>query len=354
MILGQDISKWQGDIDWDTYKSNTNFVFIKASEGNGYTDTKFLRNQSEARRCEIPVGYYHFARPDLNNAPEVEAEWFVKVCGKLETGEFLCLDYEATWNGAVIDWCLKFLEYVKGKTGVNCFVYLNQALIKKYDWASIVAGNYALWVAAYTYDPAKNDFVTGAWATAAMQQWTNKQIVPGISGEVDGNVFFGTVKTLAKYGYVPPTVPEVPSTPPTVPSDPNNLELEKKINELSGQVVQNTNQTNVLTDSIGNITRKLDDVQKDITEIYKDRDTLALIQQKITETTNSVNNVSVATTKSTTELKGEIRALGESTDIKLDGLDKRIKSLESGHQIENGKFEFIKKILGKFYLVKVK
>jgi len=351
MILGQDISKWQGDIDWDTYKSNTNFVFIKASEGNGYTDTKFLRNQSEARRCEIPVGYYHFARPDLNNAPEVEAEWFVKVCGKLETGEFLCLDYEATWNGAVIDWCLKFLEYVKGKTGVKCFIYLNQALIKKYDWKPVVDGNYALWVAAYTYDPAKNDFVTGAWPTAAMQQWTNKQIVPGISGEVDGNVFFGTVKSLAKYGYVPPTVPEVPSTPPTEPSNPNNLELEKKINDLSEKIVVLGNGINQVKDKTDNLSAAVDNIKKDTEQIYKDRDDIILIKEKITTLDGKIEMSLAKQSSIETNLKADLRTLGDTTEIKLAELAKRVKVIEDT-PVTNGKIQILWKV-GKLFLAKV-
>jgi GH25 family lysozyme M1 (1,4-beta-N-acetylmuramidase) len=353
MVLGNDISKYQ-TVNFDIYKNNANFVILKASEGNGYTDPKFTQYQLEARRVGLPLGFYHFARPDLKNIPEAEAAWFLKVCGELKGGEFLCLDYEATWTGGVVDWCLKFLDYVNTITGVKCFVYLNQALIKKYDWKPVVDGDYPLWVAAYTFDPNNNTFVTGKWPNAAMQQWSNKQIVPGISGGVDGDVFFGTIKSLVKYGYVPPTPPEVPSTPPTVPQNSDSLDLEKKINELSGQVVTNSNQVNILSDFVSNVVRKIDDIQKDITTIYQDRDTLSVIQQKITENTNAINNVSVANTSSTTELKGEIRAGKELTDNALSELNKRIVALEKGNQIANGKFEFIKKLFGKYYLVKVK
>lgn len=353
MITGNDISKYQGDVDWDIYKNNSNFVIIKASEGNGYTDTKFVRNRTEARRVGLPLGFYHFARPDLKNTPEEEASWFLEVCGAFKEGEFLCLDYEADWSGGVIDWCKKFLDFLLDKTKIKAFVYLNQALIKKYNWLPVVAGDYPLWVAAYTYDPKKNDFVTGAWKSAAMQQWTNKQEIPGISGGVDGDVFFGTAKALKKYGYVP-VVPETPSTPTTPPQDTDNLEVEKRINELVEKVVTNGNQVNTLNNKVGDVVRKIDDIQKDITEIYKDRDTLGVIQAKLTENTNSINNVSVANTKSTTELKGEIRSLGESEDIKLKGLDDRIKTLESGQIIQGGKFDYLKKIIGKFYLVKIK
>ena len=47
-----------------------------------------------------------------------------------------------------------------------------------------------------------------------MQQWTNKQQIPGIpSGAVDGNVFFGDLVAFKKYGY---KRPEQPSPSPSV------------------------------------------------------------------------------------------------------------------------------------------
>jgi hypothetical protein len=48
-----------------------------------------------------------------------------------------------------------------------------------------------------------------------MQQWTNNQTVPGIPNAVDGNVFFGTLTTLKKYGYqgaAPTPTPTPPAT----------------------------------------------------------------------------------------------------------------------------------------------
>lgn len=205
MIVGNDISKWQGDINFDVYKDHANFLIIKASEGNGYKDDKFSRNQSEARRIGLPLGYYHFARPEKGNTSEAEADWFLKTVGTPQEGEVFALDYEASWDGNVVDWCKGFLDRVQEKIGVRCLIYLNQSLVKNYNWQSVIDGSYGLWIAAYTYDPNKNDFEKGKWPFAAMQQWTSQQQVPGISGNVDGDAFFGTVETFKKYGYHPST-----------------------------------------------------------------------------------------------------------------------------------------------------
>lgn len=147
---------------------------------------------------------------------------------------------------------------------------------------------------------------------------------------------------------------EKPAETTPKPFEANDLEMEKKINELSEKVVSNSNQTNSLNDKVSDVVRKIDDLQKDITEIYKDRDTLGIIQNKITENTNSINNVSVANTKSTTELKSEIRALADTEETKLATFENRVKALEEGHTITDGKFEIVKKLWGKLYIIRLK
>jgi hypothetical protein len=138
-----------------------------------------------------------------------------------------------------------------------------------------------------------------------------------------------TLEDLAKWEDPIAFIEKINALPvPATSSQNNNLDVEKKINDLSEKVVNNANQVNILNDSVNSLVKKINDIQTDITEIYKDRDTLSVIQQKLTENTNSINNVSVANTKSTTELKSEIRALGETTDDKLTALSKRIKVVE--------------------------
>lgn len=214
LIVGNDISKWQGDIDFNVYKNNSNFLIIKVSDGNGYVDPKFTRNQSECRRVGLPLGYYHFARPDLGNSPEVEAEFFLKTIGELRENEFLCLDYEPKSNPfPVVDWCKRFLDLVKSRTGCKPFIYLNKSQVRGYDWRPVAEEGYPLWLASY-------DGITiiGVWSFLAMHQWTSSQSVPGISGNVDGNWFMGDLKMLQEYGYHKPVTPSSSQSPSLSPS----------------------------------------------------------------------------------------------------------------------------------------
>lgn len=195
---GIDISKWQGDITFSKVASSTGFVIMKATEGYGYTDPKFKRNQQGLRNAGVPVGYYHFARPDLKNSAIREADWFLSEIGALRKGEVLALDYEVNYSDPV-NWCKAFLDRVKEKTGVKPLLYINLDTNNKYDWGSVVKGDYGLWLAYWdgslTYKP-KTD-----WAVIAIKQYGADTKVDGIVGNVDGNVFYGDIATFKKYGY---------------------------------------------------------------------------------------------------------------------------------------------------------
>jgi len=201
-IVGNDISSYQGDPDFPTLVKNANFVIVKVTEGANYINPNFQRDQSEARRVGLALGYYHFARPSKGNSPETEAAFFLKTIGQLQEGEVLALDYEDNYSGDVVVWCRAFLDYILAQTGVHPLIYLNKTLVKQYDWSALVEEGYGLWLAAYD-----NNLITGDWKLVAMQQWTDAQVVPGLPGNVDGDYFFGTVEQFKLYGYHKPLVP---------------------------------------------------------------------------------------------------------------------------------------------------
>lgn len=233
MIVGNDISHWQGTVDWGVYKSNSNFVIVKTSEGNGGVDAKFSSYQKAARSAGLPLGYYHFARPDLGNTPEAEAKHFLATVGNPEEGEVFCLDYEPNWNGDAVNWCKNFLSTVQTTNGVKCFIYLNQSQVKAYNWYPIINENFPLWLAAYTGSPTNTSYTLGQWPKALLHQWTSSQVVPGISGGIDGDAFHGTIEEFKKCGYIAP-IPE-PPPPPEIP-------CEERVKEAVAKAVSETDQ----------------------------------------------------------------------------------------------------------------
>ena len=74
-VSGIDVSKYQGDIDWNSVRAaGVRFAWIKATEGGDRVDEKFAQNWAAAKAAGVPRGAYHFAywcRP-----MEEQAAWF--------------------------------------------------------------------------------------------------------------------------------------------------------------------------------------------------------------------------------------------------------------------------------------
>ena len=63
MIKGIDVSRWQGNIDFNKVKaSGVDFVIIKAggSDSGFYTDKNFLHNVISAALAGLHIGAYYF------------------------------------------------------------------------------------------------------------------------------------------------------------------------------------------------------------------------------------------------------------------------------------------------------
>ena len=201
MLKGVDVSQYQGNVDFTVLKTATSFIIMKATEGMGYTDPKFALNQAGARNVGMLLGYYHFARPDLHNAPESEADWFMKTIGLLREGEILCLDFEVTYADKV-KWCKAWLDRVFSITKCKPLIYLNKSTATGNDWSPVIAAGYGLWLADYSYNAASAVPAT-KWPVTALRQYSNRLAVKGIVGGVDANVFYGDETAFKAYGSRP-------------------------------------------------------------------------------------------------------------------------------------------------------
>lgn len=194
-LAGADVSNHQGTIDFDALATAVQFVLIKVTEGLSFVDPFFTRNWSEARRVGLVRGAYHFAHPELND-PIAEANYFCDHVA-FEPGDLAVLDWETHIPvGFDIDaWCNAFMSQVRARTSVTSGLYLNQSEATGYAWARTVASGFWLWLADYT-----TTIPVTPWSVIAIQQTTSSGSLPGISGNVDLDTFFGTRDQLAKYG----------------------------------------------------------------------------------------------------------------------------------------------------------
>jgi lysozyme len=209
-IKGADISSHQGTINFHSLRDNLEFVIIRSTYGNGYTDAQFTRNRDEARNVGLCVGFYHYAYPQYNT-PQDEADWLSKTVS-CHPGEILVLDFEEAYPNPV-NWCKTFLDKVTSNMGFKPLIYLNQSQIKSFDWTPVINAGYGLWLAEYDNNPDGIP-VSTPWGFVAMRQYSDKGTV-GTLTPLDLDVFYGTTDQFKKYGNPTPTPPPV-ETPPVV------------------------------------------------------------------------------------------------------------------------------------------
>ena len=108
-ITGIDASNHQGVINWQKVKEdqqNIQFAFIKASQGDAFTDDYFSDNVKGAQAAGILAGAYHYA--DLiKGGAEKEAQNFVDQLKQHKLDLMPVLDLEEETNltpDEIADW----------------------------------------------------------------------------------------------------------------------------------------------------------------------------------------------------------------------------------------------------------
>lgn len=212
-LFGTDQSKWQAD-----QVTEGSFIICKATEGCGYVDptcdTKYQLNKNAGKL----LGVYHYARPDLGNTPEEEATFFVNNIRGYIGEAILVLDWESA-NKWDVAWAKRWLDKVYELTKVKPMIYMSSSVTFAYDWSSVVAGDYGLWVANYGNNDGSNHGCpdVGYWGIVAMHQYTS---VP-----LDKDEFFGDENTWKAYAGSNGSAP----APAPKPSKKSNEEIADEV-----------------------------------------------------------------------------------------------------------------------------
>ena len=237
MLKGIDISHHQKGIDLGAI--DTDFVICKATEGNGYTDEMCDTFYQKAKSLGKKLGVYHFARPDLGNTPEAEADWFVKETLGYHKEAMLILDWESG-NLKDTTWARKWLDRVYSKTGVRPVIYMSASVMRSADWGDVVAGDYGLWVANYgSNDGAAQDSVFDKyplkyWSFYALWQYTSTGKLNGYNGNLDLNYFSGDTTAWDKYAGGSPSSNPIQSKPAEKPNTSETVYTVVSGDTLSG------------------------------------------------------------------------------------------------------------------------
>lgn len=202
-MKGIDISHWQDGIDLT--KVPCDFVIIKATQGTTFVDKCCDKFYQAAKKTGKKLGVYHFA--DGKSSGKQEAEHFLKNIKGYIGEAILVLDWEADALKKGTRYAKDFLDHVYKETGVKPLIYMSKSVCREYDWSSVVASNYGLWVAQYANynrtgyqeDPWTDKKGMGAFKSAAIFQYTSSGFLPGYSGNLDLDIAYMTPAAWDKY-----------------------------------------------------------------------------------------------------------------------------------------------------------
>ena len=188
--IGIDVSKWQGDIDFDALKSaGVEFVIIRVGTADGIDgeyllDSKFKQNIEGANKAGIPVGIYFYSYANSKDRAIEDAKWILKQIEGYQVDLPIAFDWE-NWSFynefnlsffGLTDMANSFLNVVED-AGYEGMLYSSKTYLENI-WLNT---DYPVWLAHYT---SKTNYA-GAFS---YWQLCNNGRVSGINGDVDINI----------------------------------------------------------------------------------------------------------------------------------------------------------------------
>jgi GH25 family lysozyme M1 (1,4-beta-N-acetylmuramidase) len=229
-VQGLDVSGHQPSVDWQQqWNMGARFAYVKASEGNYYTNEVFGSQYQGSRSVGMIRGAYHFAIPNWSSGAD-QARYFVQNGGGWSAdGSTLppVLDFEFNpYAGRTISgfyfgntcydmsplqltsWVRDFGNTMLSLTGRLPVIYTNTSWWNQCLGNPAGFGDYPLWVAAYPSSFTNNagPVPSASWSTYSIWQYSSTGPFAG-----DSNVWAGDYASLQRFAT---------GTPPPVPTDP--------------------------------------------------------------------------------------------------------------------------------------
>ena len=195
-IRGIDVSSYQKDVDWEAVlESGVEYVIIRVgyrgyTKGNLYPDPLAQEHYQGAKAAGLKIGCYYFSQAITPQEAEEEARYTLEQIRDWELDMPVVYDWEylgeeyrtASLDARTLTECtLAFCQTVK-QAGYEPMVYFNSNQSKNQLYLEELT-DYRFWLALYS-EKMEYPYRVDMW------QYTNKGSVPGISGNVDINLYF--------------------------------------------------------------------------------------------------------------------------------------------------------------------
>ena len=189
MFKGIDVSRHQGEIDWEKVigSEHSDFAIIRAGFGNNNIDAQAARNVEWCEKLGIPYGLYWFSYALHPGMAKREAEHLINFVGSRRPSYPLVYDFEydgvthCTKNGVKVtrDFVLKCTEAFcerLAEAGFYAMFYSNNDYYQRYYQGSRCAEKYDMWFARYAANPGR---------PVTLWQTSESGKIPGIAGRCD-------------------------------------------------------------------------------------------------------------------------------------------------------------------------
>ena len=188
-VKGLDVSNHQGTIDWKKVPHTYKFIYIKATEGNDFTDDYFAQNWKEAKEQGFLVGAYHFF--SVRSTGKQQAASFISIVPKdlNSLPPVVDIEIDLKRNPQQIrkelqDFCSILQEYYQKKPILYVTYETYNAYIDGYF------NDYQIWIRDVLKFPSLKDRQWLLW------QYNNRGRIQGINSFVDINVLNGNLEDL--------------------------------------------------------------------------------------------------------------------------------------------------------------
>ena len=190
--IGIDVSKWQGDIDFEKLKNaGVEFIIIRVGGTRGtnkeyFVDEKFEQNIKQANAFDIDVGIYFYSYANSNEHAKKDAQWVIEQIKNYNITLPVAFDWE-NWNTfndynlsffGLTDMAHTFLDTIK-EAGYEGLLYSGKNYLEKIWFPS----KYDTWLAHYT-NKTNYDGDYTFW------QICSDGRVDGIKGDVDIDILY--------------------------------------------------------------------------------------------------------------------------------------------------------------------
>lgn len=211
MVLGVDVSTYNGVIDWAKVKAaGYNFAILKIIRKDGHKDNSFERNWSGCNAADVEIkGVYNYSYATNTEKAKKDAQAVINALKGRKTTVWLDVEDNCQKNlGYGLISIIRTYQAEIERAGLKFGLYTGLSFFNSFVKKYADGIDFPLWIARYgnndgtrnmKYQPQIDGLV--GW------QYTSKGKVNGIQGNVDLNVFYTqeVVKDVVKNPYPVPT-----------------------------------------------------------------------------------------------------------------------------------------------------